>query len=135
MMKKLFITSVSFALLSTTSMAQILQKKMNTTTVTAKPITQPAANKQPVVAKVISQELNIQAEKPSNLRTAVVNIVVGDDGKETDTHSSLRIVFCRGVGYYIKRGDDEYAANASETLPMAIGAFGSDHWIISSGIR
>lgn len=53
-MEKLFITSLFFLLLSNASMAQILQKKMNTTTATAKPITQPVnkqqqSNKPPVM--------------------------------------------------------------------------------------
>ena len=90
-MKKLVSISLFLSLVCTTSFGQVIQKKMtqSKTTVTAVPIVKQPLVAKPVIKPPVAQKISSQVV--NGLQKAVVNIVVGDDGKDKDSKLSITI--------------------------------------------
>jgi len=126
-MKTKFYFFMAGVLLSTNifSQANKTLKPLTEKTVVANPVEKKVTNPQPVKNQPAPAP-------PTDLQKAVVNIVVGDDGKDKDTYVAISIIDDnkRTAAYYgVSRGSyvagvtqGEYFPGDNETLPTQLDA-------------
>jgi len=122
--KLYFLIAVGFLSINAFSQTKVLRP------VTAKTVSTTPTSTTVVKPQVVKQQ-NKPAPAPTDLQNAVVNVVVGDDGKDKDTYVAIAIVDGnkRIAAYYgiLKSGtyvmpmtNGEYFPGDNETLPTQL---------------